>query len=100
MVDLLSPVSPDAFQTMPVREEMAFDDGPGKWRIGLIVLSNDYTVERDFMNMRPNDDVAIFTTRIANSADCTVKCKTTEIMMYPDYSGLFRTIPDEIPETA
>ena len=73
MVDLLSPVSPDAFQTMPVREEMAFDDGPGKWRIGLIVLSNDYTVERDFMNMRPNDDVAIFTTRIANSADCTVK---------------------------
>ena len=27
-------------------------------------------------------------------------CKTTEIMMYPDYSGLSRTIPDEIPETA
>ncbi len=30
----------------------------------------------------------------------TERCKTTEIMMYPDYPGLSRTIPDEIPETA
>ncbi len=63
---------PDAVEIHSVRSEMVTDAGPGRWRIGLIVLSNDYTVERDFMNMRPSDDVAIFTTRIENTPDCTV----------------------------
>ena len=55
-----------------------FDEGPGKYRIGLVALSNDYVMERDFMNMRPSDDVAIFTSRIANTPDCTVE--TLQIM--------------------
>jgi maleate isomerase len=50
-----------------------FDDGPGRHRIGLITLSNDYVTERDFMNMRPSNDVAIFGTRVANTPDCTVE---------------------------
>lgn len=50
----------------------AFDDGPGKYRIGLIALSNDYTTERDFTNMRPSDQVAIFTSRLSFAPDCSV----------------------------
>lgn len=61
------------FRTVPVKTEVATDGGIGKWRIGLIVLSNDYVVERDFMNMRPDGDVAIFATRIANTTECTVE---------------------------
>lgn len=64
--------TPEAVETHSVRAELTTDAGPGIWRIGLIVLSNDYTVERDFMNMRPSPDVAIFTTRIVNTPDCTV----------------------------
>ena len=59
------------FQSTPVQSEIVLDAGPGRWRIGLIVLSNDYAAEPDFMNMRPSDDVAIYTTRIANTPDCT-----------------------------
>ncbi len=59
------------FQSASVRSKIALDDGPGHWRIGLIVLSNDYATEPDFMNMRPSNDVAIFTTRIANTPECT-----------------------------
>lgn len=65
-------VQTEEFQTTSVRSEIVTDSGPGRWRIGLIVLSNDYTVERDFMNLRPNNDVAIFATRIPFAADCTV----------------------------
>ncbi|PWJ88174.1 maleate isomerase [Mesorhizobium loti] len=49
-----------------------FDDGPGKYRIGLVALSNDYVTERDFMNMRPDDDVVIYTSRLANAPDCSL----------------------------
>lgn len=59
------------FQSASVHSKIALDDGPGRWRIGLIVLSNDYATEPDFMNMRPSNDVAIFTTRIANTPECT-----------------------------
>ena len=59
------------FQSAPVQSEIALDSGPGRWRIGLIVLSNDYATEPDFMNMRPSNQVAIFTTRIANTPECT-----------------------------
>lgn len=55
---------------MPIDGAIA-DAGPGRWRIGLIVLSNDYATEPDFMNMRPSHDVAIFTTRVANTKECT-----------------------------
>ncbi|MGX9120917.1 maleate cis-trans isomerase family protein [Mesorhizobium sp. BHbsci] len=49
-----------------------FDAGPGKYRIGLLALSNDYVTERDFMNMRPDDDVVIYTSRLLNAPDCSL----------------------------
>jgi maleate isomerase len=56
-----------------VNQAPKFDQGPGKFRIGLITLSNDYVTERDFMNMRPCDDVAIYTSRLLNTPQCTVE---------------------------
>ncbi len=56
-----------------VRADASFDEGPGKYRIGLVALSNDYVMERDFMNMRPSDDVVIYTSRLLNTPDCTVE---------------------------
>ena len=50
----------------PVRATYSLDAGPGRYRIGLIALSSDYTVERDFMNMRPSDDVVIYASRVRN----------------------------------
>ena len=55
-----------------IGEHAQFDSGPGKYRIGLLVLSNDYVMERDFINMRPSDDVALFVSRLPNTPDCTV----------------------------
>ena len=49
------------------------DQGPGQYRIGLVALSNDYVTERDFMNMRPSDDVVVFTSRIRNTPECTAE---------------------------
>lgn len=56
-----------------VNESPLFDDGPGKFRIGIVALSNDYVIERDFINMRPSDDVVIYTSRLPNTPDCTVE---------------------------
>lgn len=61
MSDRFSPVS---FQFKP-------DAGPGRFRIGLILLSNDYATERDFSNARPSDDVAVFCSRVRNASDCS-----------------------------
>ncbi len=72
MISTSSEQAKQGFHTTSVRSQIAVDDGPGRWRIGLIVLSNDYAVERDFVNMRPSDEVAIFASRIANTAECTV----------------------------
>lgn len=55
-----------------VRTSASFDEGPGVHRIGLVALSNDYVSERDFMNMRPSDDVVIYTSRLQNTPDCSV----------------------------
>ncbi|MGI9413597.1 MAG: maleate cis-trans isomerase family protein [Hyphomicrobiales bacterium] len=57
----------------PVRSAYELDDGPGRHRIGLIALASDYATERDFMNMRPNDEVAVFVSRILNVNPCTVE---------------------------
>jgi len=56
-----------------VNQTPGFDHGPGKFRIGLVTLSNDYVTERDFMNMRPCDAVAIYTSRLLNTPQCTVE---------------------------
>ena len=57
----------------PVRGLCEFDSGPGKFRIGLIALSNDLATERDFFNMGMSDDIAIFVSRVPNAAICSVE---------------------------
>ena len=64
---------PSGFQTLAVKAAYDLDQGPGRHRIGLIVLSNDYATERDFMNLRPSDEVAVFTSRVQNTPDCTLE---------------------------
>ncbi len=63
----------DEFISTRVRSGFTPDTGPGLHRIGLILLSNDYTVERDFINARPGDAVALFFTRVENTPDCTLE---------------------------
>jgi maleate isomerase len=67
---------PHQFESVSQNPE--FDQGPGKFRIGLVTLSNDYVTERDFMNMRPSDDVVIYTSRLLNTPQCTVE--TLQVM--------------------
>lgn len=62
-----------ALRADPVRSGYDRDEGPGRHRIGLIALASDYASERDFMNMRPSDDVAIYVSRIRNVNPCTVE---------------------------
>ena len=68
---------PGQVDTLPryqtVTASPLLDAGPGKYRIGLITLSNDYVTERDFINMRPCDDVVIYTSRVPNTPQCTVE---------------------------
>ncbi len=54
--DLSVTTQPLSFQYQP-------DDGPARYRIGLIALDSDVATERDFHNMLP-DDVMYYTTRI------------------------------------
>jgi len=61
-----------SFKSNPVTTKFTPDEGPGKHRIGLVVLSNDYATEQDFISARPNDDVAIFVSRVPNTSDCTL----------------------------
>ena len=68
----------------PVRTQFSLDHGPGRHRIGLIALASDYVVERDFMNMRPSDDVVVFVSRVLNVNPCTVENLKT---MGPRLSG-------------
>jgi maleate isomerase len=60
----------------PVSFTPHFDEGPGKFRIGLILLSNDYATERDFVNMRPSPDVAYFAVRIPMPPEITTESLT------------------------
>ncbi len=55
-----------------VNQAPTFDQGPGKYRIGLVALSNDYVTERDFINLRPSDDISIYVSRLPNTPQCTV----------------------------
>ena len=63
----------EGFRSTLVKAPYTADLGPGRHRIGLIALSNDYVTERDFTNMRPSDDVAIFVSRVPNTPECTVE---------------------------
>ena len=61
------------YASEPVRADYVLDAGPGACRIGLIALATDHATERDFMNMRPGDEVAIYTSRVRNLNPCTVE---------------------------
>ena len=61
------------FQTIPVKTAFTPDNGPGKHRIGLILLSNDYATERDFINTRLGDEVAMFFARVPNTPECNLE---------------------------
>ncbi len=50
-----------------------FDSGPGKYRIGLLALSNDLATERDFVNMGVDDELITFVSRIPNEEVCSVE---------------------------
>ncbi len=79
---------PATFQSISMSDSAETDHGPGRWRIGLIVLSNDYVTERDYINMRPGDDVAIYTTRIPNSQECTPETLTRMAPKMTDCAAL------------
>ena len=61
-----------AYASEPVRAAYELDAGPGAHRIGLIALASDHATERDFMNMRPGDEVVIYTSRVRSVNPCTV----------------------------
>ena len=63
----------DTFISEPVRTPYSLDAGPGRYRIGLVVLASDYVTERDFINMRPSDEVTIHTSRVRNVNPVTVE---------------------------
>jgi maleate isomerase len=62
-----------AFASEPVQASYQLDQGPGRCRIGLIALDCDHATERDFMNMRPGDEVVIYTSRVRSAETCTVE---------------------------
>ncbi|HAF39878.1 MAG TPA: hypothetical protein DCG72_12890, partial [Gammaproteobacteria bacterium] len=80
------------FVSNPLTAPTILDNGPGRYRIGLIALASDYVVERDFMNMRPSDDVAIYVSRILNVNPCTVENLRTMGPRLADAASLI--IPD------
>ena len=73
MKTLLNHESSGLLEFEPVRAHCQFDLGPGKYRIGLLALSNDLATERDFLNLGANDDIAIFVARVPNDDLCSVE---------------------------
>ena len=59
--------------SIEVKSKVIMDNGPGVYRIGLIAVASDYVVERDFTNMRPNDDTIVYVSRVLNVNPCTVE---------------------------
>ena len=56
-----------------VRVPYEMDNGPGQYRIGLLVPAEDAVSERDFRLMLPDDSVAVFTNRIETTRICTLE---------------------------
>ena len=59
--------------TGEVNWDLAFDERPARWRIGLIALATDHTTERDFARMCPDPEVAIYVNRVAYTNPTTVE---------------------------
>ena len=54
-------------------ERLAYDERPARWRIGLIALATDHTTERDFAQMCPSPEVAVYVSRVFNENPTTVE---------------------------
>ncbi|MEM7224285.1 MAG: aspartate/glutamate racemase family protein [Pseudomonadota bacterium] len=76
----------------PVAAPYELDAGPGRHRIGLICLASDYATERDFINMRPSDQVTVFTSRVRNVNPVTVENLRTMTPRLEEAAGLI--VPD------
>ena len=92
MSSLPSTQSAPAFAAAALKAQTTLDNGPGAHRIGLIALASDYVVERDFVNMRPGDEVAVFVSRVLNVNPCTVENLRTMGPRLADAASLI--IPD------
>ena len=76
------------YASEPVRADYVLDAGPGACRIGLIALATDHATERDFMNMRPGDEVVIYTSRVRNINPCTVENPQTMAPLLTEAASL------------
>lgn len=53
-----------AIASTAIQVAQQFDDGPVRWRIGLVALGTDFTAELDFAQMRPSDQVGLYVNRV------------------------------------
>ena len=81
-----------AFRSHPVTTPFSVQSRPGRHRIGLVTLASDYTIERDFTNMRPSDDVAVYVSRVLNVNPCTIENLRTMAPRITDSAALI--LPD------
>lgn len=65
-----TPLAEEADEEAPV---CAFDEGPGRYRIGLVVLASDHATERDFRRMIPTEELVFFVSRVRNEGSCNVE---------------------------
>ena len=49
---------------LPAASQVEYDDSALKWKIGLVCLSTDLSVEKDFYAMRPSMDMGFFVNRV------------------------------------
>lgn len=56
----------------PVSASYAFDDGPGRYRIGVVVPAEDAVTERDFRLMTPDDEIAVYISRVETTQLCSL----------------------------
>lgn len=61
------------FQTTPVTVSYELDEAAARHRIGVVTLTNDLVVERDFANICPSEHVAVHVSRIPIDNLCTVE---------------------------
>ena len=69
------------------------DERPARWRIGLIALATDHTLERDLANICAGDDIGAYVTRVAFDNPMT---RESLVAMGPRLTEAARLIlPDE-----
>jgi len=52
------------FNTHPATPTAELDKGGQRWRIGLIALSTDLSVEQDFFTMLPGNEIGVYISRV------------------------------------